>query len=546
MKMKPVAKYFARSCQVFMMLLLFAAIVHILQAFGIITVEWLSEMAPPRAREQKPEPQRAVTPAEERGLEVSKMKKRFLADGTIHLIETVETKDERSDWDRLLDRNRAPARVRIYDANLNVLWEGADSERPTEYRQYVPFESYRGERWQAMRGYRKYEPEFRIDFSYPPLEITVEDGGHISQTWRYEWRGENFTGYRTGFGKMGHIGANGFSERRSESQPLGANGYLVDGEQKDSILWATVSRLYEIDFRERKVKGLFESAGSDIASVNTNYWRPEPEASVPQYTLVPAPIIIVGTKDGKYHLIEKGRAAAITVTVPGERHSIEFAAVEDDGVFLMRYESSGYPPPIIYGDPELLRRWYSETSTKPTDHRNELYRVDADGSLHLLNSIEWTTPGGYDFAFVGRPDASDAAWRYASAGSPYLYDLLMRVEWRPPGGLLRSFGLLSEAVWFWKPQILSLNLVVSALMVVLAFIHARPRRVGWGRMVCWLVFVGLFNAAGLVTYLALNHTTTIRCAACGRKRGLEGSGCVRCGGELAVPERKATDLVLCS
>ena len=80
MKMKPVAKYFARSCQVFMMLLLFVAIVHILQAFGIITVEWLSEMAPPPPREQKQEPQRAVTPAEERDLEVSKMEKRFLAD----------------------------------------------------------------------------------------------------------------------------------------------------------------------------------------------------------------------------------------------------------------------------------------------------------------------------------------------------------------------------------------------------------------------------------------------------------------------------------
>jgi len=32
------------------------------------------------------------------------------------------------------------------------------------------------------------------------------------------------------------------------------------------------------------------------------------------------------------------------------------------------------------------------------------------------------------------------------------------------------------------------------------------RRTSWGKLILWLIIVGAFNLAGLLTYLGLNHT----------------------------------------
>jgi DNA-directed RNA polymerase subunit RPC12/RpoP len=80
-------------------------------------------------------------------------------------------------------------------------------------------------------------------------------------------------------------------------------------------------------------------------------------------------------------------------------------------------------------------------------------------------------------------------------------------------------------------------------MVGIAFLHGWPRRTSWGKLIFWLAFTLVFNLAGLLTYLALNHTTVIKCPVCGRRRGLIQVNCVRCGAELPIPERRKTDLI---
>jgi len=81
-------------------------------------------------------------------------------------------------------------------------------------------------------------------------------------------------------------------------------------------------------------------------------------------------------------------------------------------------------------------------------------------------------------------------------------------------------------------------------MATLALLHAWPRRTGWGRPAAWLILVFAFNLAGLLTYLALNHTSVIRCPACGRRRGLLRPDCPACHLPLPAPEPRPTDLVL--
>jgi hypothetical protein len=80
-------------------------------------------------------------------------------------------------------------------------------------------------------------------------------------------------------------------------------------------------------------------------------------------------------------------------------------------------------------------------------------------------------------------------------------------------------------------------------MMVFVFLHGWARRTFWPRFVFWLVFVGLFNLAGLLTYLALNHTVVIKCQVCGKRRGLAWVDCVRCQAELPAPKRGKLDLI---
>jgi DNA-directed RNA polymerase subunit RPC12/RpoP len=47
----------------------------------------------------------------------------------------------------------------------------------------------------------------------------------------------------------------------------------------------------------------------------------------------------------------------------------------------------------------------------------------------------------------------------------------------------------------------------------------------------------------LLTYLALNHTTVIKCPICGRRRGLKRVDCIRCGAKLPAPEQREVDLI---
>ena len=87
-------------------------------------------------------------------------------------------------------------------------------------------------------------------------------------------------------------------------------------------------------------------------------------------------------------------------------------------------------------------------------------------------------------------------------------------------------------------------LLALSTMTLLALLHAWPRRTGWWTLAFWVVLVLAFNLAGLLTYLALNHTPVIRCSTCGRRRGLLRPDCPACRSPLPVPQSRSTDLII--
>ena len=88
------------------------------------------------------------------------------------------------------------------------------------------------------------------------------------------------------------------------------------------------------------------------------------------------------------------------------------------------------------------------------------------------------------------------------------------------------------------------NWLIIIAMAGFAFMHAWPRRTSRPKLIFWLLFILAFNLAGLLTYLALNHTPIIKCPACGRRRGLGKVNCAQCGAELPAPKRRKLDLIL--
>ena len=94
-----------------------------------------------------------------------------------------------------------------------------------------------------------------------------------------------------------------------------------------------------------------------------------------------------------------------------------------------------------------------------------------------------------------------------------------------------------------RPTDMTITLIVCLASLGAACLHGWARRTSWAKFTFWLVFVAAFNVAGLLTYLALNHTVVIRCPACGRRRNLQTPTCNACNNPLPAPSPRDVDLV---
>lgn len=196
---------------------------------------------------------------------------------------------------------------------------------------------------------------------------------------------------------------------------------------------------------------------------------------------------------------------------------------------------------------ELLDQWAKENRKKPTHRWVELYKVGDQGDLELVKRYDWTTPPR---KYRPRPEMyrRDTIRRYICSASPVIYDLPWKIYGMSLRKKLRGNDDLSTIILQItnevRPHSSKLSWVLTIVMMLPVLLHAWPRRTTWHRLIFWVIFTAVFNLAGLLTYLALNHTTVIKCPACKKRRGLERTDCIRCTTELPTPEKRKTDLIL--
>jgi hypothetical protein len=467
--------------------------------------------------------------------------KNFLPDGTIHLVCRTDAED-----------NGDYTKEEITDVNGNILWQGIRKDLPFKYLE-----------WESLPpGYATFYGEQQISriLLSPPfpcvLEIPVRRGEKAQEVWQYDLEAQVFAGYKIKGGQMGYLGADGLVPSKAQAQPFGKFKGLAawTGEDASSIvmLGVTKRRIYQIDFRTHKVETVFDSGQSDIESIRWHKWRPMNPKDRDINDIQYRPLLDCLTADHRRHLIMREPNHILTVELPEQMQAkkiygywsfkVDFTAT-DDALFL-KYNEGRFNPPESY---KLLEQYQREYDSRPQPQSLQLYKVADNGNLELINQFNWIRPV-WKSPFP--PDCRETIMKWASTTSPPVFGLLWYLfgdglyEFSREGvSTMRMMQAYADIIIEVRPHYSLLSCVLSVAMMVIAFWHGWSRRTSWGKLFVWMVLVGAFNLAGLLGYLALNHTAVIKCPICGRRRGLERVDCVRCGAELPVPERRKLDLI---
>ncbi len=544
-------KYISAPVKIFMTVLIILIGVHILQVI-IIEAAIIFAHKEHIKMETPAEPKKELSEQKKRTDRIRNSAKEFLPDGTIHLVYKPGRKRyiyDSGDWQREMN---AQEKVEIYDANDNLLWDGPIKDRPYKYLSWAeppsPHRDAIDER--RLKETLMITPEFSQALETPVFNSEKE----VMQVWRYKPAKEHFVGYNTAGEKIGYISAAGFTNSKTGAEPLGKFKLFTAWCPKDSssptMLWQTKRCIYQINFENQSVELILVNSLADIERIALLAWRDlKPDTMEDTTAEMHRPTIYYQTEDRKHHLIMRKPDQKLTINTPDDwdNRFISFTATKQS-VFLKRYISERTPPEDYYKSPKLLKQWRDNLRGKTTKEAVELYKVAEDGNLILLNHYDWTVPN----QFAIPTEYPMVRVRHITTGhvsnfSPPLYDFVWHF-WGPKLWEIKHYSTepmreFLGVIEYLHPSSSMLNWLISAAMMGFVLLHGWPRRTSWAKLIFWLIFVGAFNLAGLLTYWALNHTTVIKCPSCGKRRGLLKSNCARCGSKLPAPQPGKLDLI---
>lgn len=545
MNLKNISKYIAPSSKVVMTIVTFLFVVYILQS---ITIELSSEISRMLVKTKRDlstaESTEQISEEEKKMRRIHRSAKFFLPDGTIHLT------CRKKKMGRFVETDK----IQIHDANDVLIWQGLESENPYEYlswfdRGFRPYTIYRPHFIDKhMNELKMITPEFSQVIEIP---IRAQDG--TRQVWRYLQGSDLFMGYRLDRSIIGFLGSTGFESSKSEAKPFGRfkfhSSWYPAGASGPTVLWQTSRHLYEINFHKQQVELIFESPKANIKTVVLRSCRPIDTKMPKEQKIKYRSTIRIATEDEKQHLIMKNPEQTLTIKTPDDQWSNNLhLTATTEGIFLIHSDNENRMPAAYLKSPKSYLQWIQKFEGKPYKRWIELYKVDNQANIHLINRYEWTVPDKF-LPKIRRRSLMPRTQHAAIAFSAPLYDLacfLLGPEFfiqRYRTGNDFVSGSIRTIVGI-RPGNSLLSWVLGLAMVGFAFWHGWPRQTSRAKLIFWLTFTLVFNLAGLLTYLALNHTPIIKCSVCGKSRGLAQVNCVRCGAELPAPQRGKLDLIL--
>ncbi len=541
MKLIDISKRIATPAKVLMTVLILLIAVPILQ---IIVAGIVQEFSYAKQKQANDQPSKEPSQAEQRINRIYHSDKVFLPDGTIHLVYAIGHKYYQVEY----DKRDKDLKEQIYDTNDNLLWEGLPKDRPYEYLSWSLYGNREIFRQYHMNQIQRITPELSQS-----LDIPVKHQDKLLQTWRYCPRNDIFIGYNASGKRIGYFGSTGFADSKSKAKPFGKFKNFIAWCPRNSysptLLWQTTRCIYQINFEKQQAKLVLENPKEDNEQLFALTWGSFKSSTIDDDAAKKCrPLVNCTTKDGSHYLIMQEPDQVVTVTIPQEwqkwlRNIYRFTATKQS-TYLYRHWIEFNKMPDYYLQRKLNQQWWDDYRSKSKKSWFELYRVDNQGNLNLLNRFGCTIPSQRQPSVRPGEKVRD----YINGFSPPLYDLLLSMfgRWISPLYFENQnmvVLIIIQAMNHLRPGGSVINLVLSAAMMGFVLWHGWPRRTSWAKFAFWLIFVGIFNIAGLLTYLALNHTVVIKCPVCGKRRGLARVDCVRCQAELPAPERGKLDLI---
>ncbi len=534
MIIKKFSKQTATLSRIIMSILILIIVVHIAQGIIIATSEVFRHRKPGVAKPAKPKYDEQT----QKLWDIHKANKRFLPDGTIHLVRTIKSY-----------RNKdAEKTIKIYDANNNLLWEGINKDKPYKYLSWASRPRDRFDE-RRMKALQVINPTFSRSLTVP-----VRSDKETYENWRYITLGEYFVGYDPNGQIIGYADADGFTDKKAQVKSFGqfkqSTAWCPRDSYSPTLLWQTKHAIYQINFEKQQVETVFVYPDAEIVEININHWRFSSPVTKDNSQTNNRPVLYCKTDDGKNHLIMRHPEQQVTISTPEEwkkwfGNPCRFAAKKQTIYMYRRWIES--PPAPSNVDSKVWGKWWQDFRSKPQQNWAELYTIDNAGNLSMVNRFGWIMPARPTTqTMLLRPKLK--AQQFVRVLSSPLYDLIWnsfgadfwKRAGRSPGVMDVVQGILREL----RPQETVLNWLLCFVMAGAAFVHAWPRRTTWPKFIFWLVIAGAFNLAGLLAYLVMNHTPIIKCSACGKYRGLEENQCIRCGSALPVPQRKNTEIIV--
>lgn len=488
------------------------------------------------------QPEKILSDTEKKQQRIAHADKQFSPEGTLYLLSRREPNQGTSLYmgmpGGMIDYS-TDAIYDIYDSDLNRLWSGKSfSDAPFQ------FITSTISSWKT----RPFQYNKRLLKSKFVIPVGNSENG-IQANWLYDNDKNFFIGYDQNKQQIGYFSTEGFTDNRHPPKPLKSNcaygSVKLDLPNKWYFVWQTEHKLYQIDFSTRSFTILFEY---DKAAINEVTFLRKDDIVTDRGGFMTNPddryeFLTIRTTDKNLFLIQKDTSGVLQLKMPIQLFyqfsQAQWAYSKDQ--FFLTFEGTTGRPPI---GTDLFRQWMEDHYNKPVQQWMELYRIEKDGTLNRLNRFEYCKPVLYEFGYDPKPNQQKEPpyLSYTTSVNPTVFYGLsfLKVMQADQNG---EFYLFPEIIKEFHPRQPKIAYPVTFVFMGLMLYHFWPRRTSWVKGSFWLGVILLFNAAGFLTYLALNHYPVIGCHACRKRRGLNRPDCPSCGAALPKPQGRPIDIL---
>jgi hypothetical protein len=422
----------------------------------------------------------------------------------------------------------------IYDLNDNLLWQGKELELPDKYLKWSNSSQY-------YRNYNYLIYQISAVYTDPRRSIIVPvlNNREILNLWRYNYIKEYFENFDKSGNIIGYCGSNGFINEKSQIKPLKIaqtfNAWVPTPGGGPIIMWADKSDIYQIDFRKQTFKNLLHLPDDEISDILLHNWMDL--SSNDEYYQVSKgyrPSLNCRTKNNSVYVVLRDPNESFKIKVPEVANiNISNVTATYDKIYMRATTSSLYPPKGVTINSDAYMKWSQERMKKPIEFVQELYEVDSEKNIKLINKFESVRPP-LDMTISREALLEQKITKALAIISPAFYDILGRLFFRILIRYNQDYLATLIDIFRFVPNNNVYSYLLSLILAGIVFIHAWPRRKSRAGLIGWVIFAALFNIVGLLVYLAFNFTPTIKCHKCNKKRGLNTPQCPHCNAELSI------------